>query len=192
MKFVIGLLIGSLGVLALASVKDFSWQPPKRSNFAKVVVPSETINKVSEPVTQTEPTSPPIKSVTIEPLPADPAPEKPPLPMSVGQLAEAPLTQKPIEKAPVTEQPVVNEALPLEGLAVKDGQVLETAVVWKPFHSEVSADGFARRLSTQLGYPFRALREGPAKYHVVFDYGSEEQREMLRAQVKALTGFSLI
>ena len=70
--------------------------------------------------------------------------------------------------------------------------MLETAVVWKPFHSEVSADGFARRLSTQLGYPFRALREGPAKYHVVFDYGSEEQREMLRAQVKALTGFSLI
>ncbi len=77
-------------------------------------------------------------------------------------------------------------------MAANDGQRLETAVVWKPFHSEVSADGFARRLSTQLGYPFRALREGPAKYHVVFDYGSEEQREMLRAQVKALTGFSLI
>jgi len=182
MKFVIGLLIGSLGVLALASVKDFSWQPPKRSDFAELAVANASLATESTSVAEMEPESPPIKSVTIEPLPADPAPEKPPQPLAEARTAEAP----PIERAAPTDH------LPPYQLDTNNAQPLETAVVWKPFHSEVSADGFARRLSTQLGYPFRALREGPAKYHVVFDYGSEEQREMLRAQVKALTGFSLI
>ena len=195
MKFVIGLLIGTLGVLALTSVKDFSWQPPKRSDFAEFAVPEDTL--VAAPIAESELPEPPIKSVTIKPLPADPAPEKLPQPMSVGQLTEEPLAEARIAEAriqeePLTEQPVAENSLPTELLTANSDQALETAVVWKPFHSEVSADGFVRRLSTQLGYPFRALREGPAKYHVVFDYGSEEQREMLRAQVKALTGFSLI
>ncbi|MEM7221215.1 MAG: hypothetical protein AAF515_22850, partial [Pseudomonadota bacterium] len=64
------------------------------------------------------------------------------------------------------------------------------AVVWKPFHSRVSADGFARRLSTQLGTPFRTVKQGAAKYYVVFDYVEDAERELLRGQVASLTGFA--
>jgi len=183
MKFVIGLLIGTLAVLALASAKDFSWEPPKRSDFVEKIALAEPAS-----LSSSAPARPQIKSVTIEPLQAEPEPERSPQPIvssampKLAQPTQAPpaqpdtLAEEPVT-APVTKEP---------------NETLETAVVWKPFHSEVSADGFARRLSTQLGYPFRALREGPAKYHVVFDYESQEQREMLRAQVEALTGFSLI
>ena len=202
MKFVIGLLIGTLGVLALASARDYSWEPPKRSNFttlaASVEVEQEQEREQEReqklkqkagaaknlPVELPSVNPEPIKSVTIEPLPAEPEPEKAPPPLGQAQITQSP---------PADETTELNlaESAPNQRVSAED-QALETAVVWKPFHSQVSADGFARRLSTQLGYPFRALREGPAKYHVVFDYGSQEQRELLRAQVEALTGFSSI
>ncbi|MFK7915311.1 MAG: hypothetical protein AB8B93_15465, partial [Pseudomonadales bacterium] len=56
------------------------------------------------------------------------------------------------------------------------------------FHSEVSANGFAKRLSLQLGYPFSVIKTGPAKYHVVFSYRAESERELLSAQLATLTG----
>ena len=74
------------------------------------------------------------------------------------------------------------EPLPLEST--------EQAVAWKPFHSQVSAAGFARRLSTQLGFPFRAVRAGPAKYQVVFDYTDAAQRELLESQITSITGYT--
>ena len=61
--------------------------------------------------------------------------------------------------------------------------------VWAPFHSEVSATGFAKRLSLQLGYPFQVTRDGPARYLVVFDYNTDDERELLLQQIATLTGF---
>jgi len=182
MKFVIGLLIGTLGILALASAKDFSWKPPKRSSYSAITQPSEP-----EQAVIVEQQIAPIKSVTIEPLDAEPAPKRAPQP--VVQASVPVLTP---DKTPLDSS--LQEELPMEQSAAEPPAppAMETAIVWKPFHSEVSADGFARRLSTQLGYPFRALREGPAKYYVVFDYDSQEQRELLRGQVEALIGFSAI
>ena len=75
-------------------------------------------------------------------------------------------------------------------LADADAPTTEQAIAWKPFHSQVSAAGFARRLSTQLGFPFRAVRAGPAKYQVVFDYTDAAQRELLESQITSITGYT--
>lgn len=62
--------------------------------------------------------------------------------------------------------------------------------VWRPFHSQLSAKGFARRLSLQLGYPFEVIKADAAEYLVVFAYEDEAQRDLLSAQVTELTGFT--
>src|SRR5690606_15825827 len=54
--------------------------------------------------------------------------------------------------------------------------------VWVPFHSEVSASGFAARLSESLDHPFGVERRGPRSYQVVFRYRSEPERRALLAQ----------
>ncbi|MEM6707430.1 MAG: hypothetical protein AAF648_01465 [Pseudomonadota bacterium] len=63
--------------------------------------------------------------------------------------------------------------------------------VWTPFHSEASARGFARRLSTQLGYPFSVTKVAAAEYHVVFAYADDAQRALLEQQVTSVTGRAL-
>jgi hypothetical protein len=62
----------------------------------------------------------------------------------------------------------------------------DTAQVWTPFHSEVSARGFANRLSEQIEHPFAVERQGPGAYQVVFRYSSPGERDV--AEVSALTG----
>ena len=63
-----------------------------------------------------------------------------------------------------------------------------TAPVWTPFHSEVSARGFANRLSEQIEHPFAVERQGPGAYQVVFSYSSPGERDVVLAEVSALTG----
>ena len=193
MKFIIGLLIGSIGVLAAVTVADYSWEPPSRSDFVKAPVvaepePQEPEPKNLEAISAVEPEV--IRSVTVDPLVTEPPVTEP---LAIEPLAAEPepaLTPLPGLDAIPGRDVVEGTEVAVTDLAVTP--IEETAVVWKPFHSEVSAQGFARRLSVQLGYPFRALREGPATYQVVFDYSSDEQREVLRQQVEALTGFSVI
>ncbi len=61
-------------------------------------------------------------------------------------------------------------------------------VVWTPFHSEASANGFAGRLNTVLGQRFEVEKLAPQTYVVTFNYNSEPERTELEAQVNALTG----
>jgi len=65
------------------------------------------------------------------------------------------------------------------------------AAVWVPFHSRMSADGFAERLSESLDHPFRVEREGPGRYQVVFAYGDESERRALLDEAAAATGLPL-
>lgn len=184
MKFIAGLLVGAIATLVVSSLATFRWEPPSR---LVVAAPSSL-----EPVVELGPnvvTPKPIRSVTIDPLPTPaPAPvvQRRPLPEAKPVRLLVPEPSFAIEDMPISPQAGRSDT----HAAVET--VVETAVVWKPFHSEVSATGFARRLSTQLGYPFRALREGPARYHVVFDYDTVQQRELLQQQVTALTGFDAI
>ncbi len=97
--------------------------------------------------------------------------------------------------APMPEVPIAihtppSVAEPIEvALPEVPAPVTGTAPVWEPFHSEISATGFAKRLSLQLGYPFEVLKQGPARYLVVFDYASERERSLLQQQIAALTGY---
>jgi|GEM_PF-3391868 len=220
MKFVTGLLLGGLATLFVATVLGMDWEQPSRldsdafSEFA-VVEPSTQTSAAIESPADSVAIPAPVKSVTIEPLaalPPPPTPERSPAVAPDPVIAPTPVAAVPDEHrvveqppkqtfAPANEsrehqQPLLAPQLIVDRtdpvVSATPGTRAETAVIWKPFHSSVSAAGFARRLSTQLGYPFRSLREGPAKYHVVFDYESDAQRELLKEQVKALTGFSVI
>jgi len=167
MKFLIGLVIGAIATLLLATLADYRWQPPTRlaagvapdfADFADAAADEKAVAVPDEPDPVDIVVEPdPVRSVTIAPLPALAEPEQivapPELPAVVATSFAATAS---------AAETVVG------GGVDSQAEALATAVVWKPFHSEVSATGFARRLSTQLGYPFRALREGPARYHVVF------------------------
>lgn len=218
MKFVIGLVAGASATLAIATLAGMDWEPPTRLNenlLAQtsllpahevpnaVTATTESATKKPEAeavAAELEPEPAPFRSVTIDPLPAEPLPEPAPVIASAPAPAKQPATARKSRLKPdrldtsvptSTDVATKNAKTPPKA-AQAGAEEVTTAVVWKPFHSEVSATGFARRLSTQLGYPFRALREGPAKYHVVFDYETPQQRELLRQQVQALTGFSVI
>lgn len=206
MKFVIGLLAGAVVTLLGATVLNAELREDLSAALPPLSLNSAAAVRRVDPAAFTEfarsePAAPetaapldaapePIKSVTIAPLPPPVEPQRlpdpaPPLP-SLAPREPSLAAPSPVAKAAAAHQE--------PGTRKSDAARSEpsTAVVWKPFHSEVSAKGFARRLSVQLGYPFRSLREGPARYHVVFDYESVSQRELLREQVKALTGFSVI
>ena len=64
----------------------------------------------------------------------------------------------------------------------------EQATVWTPFHSEMSANGFARRLARALDHPFAVRRDGPGRYQVVFPYEGDSARDEVLARVAMLTG----
>ncbi|NIP15193.1 MAG: hypothetical protein GWM88_10925, partial [Pseudomonadales bacterium] len=48
--------------------------------------------------------------------------------------------------------------------------------VWVPFRSQTSAEGFARRLSSETEHPFGIDRRGPGRYQVFFAYADEDER----------------
>ena len=65
----------------------------------------------------------------------------------------------------------------------------ESMPVWVSFHSQMSAEGFARQLSDQFHHPFAVARQGPGDYQVVFDYGSIDERDALLDEIAAVTGY---
>lgn len=62
------------------------------------------------------------------------------------------------------------------------------ASVWIPFHSQMSAEGFADRLSRELDHSFRVERQGAGAYQVVFDADSTAERDLLLTRVAEITG----
>lgn len=64
----------------------------------------------------------------------------------------------------------------------------DLAAVWPPFHSQMSAQGFAAQLSRELDHTFRVERQGAGSYQVVFDAESPSEREALLAEIAEITG----
>ena len=62
------------------------------------------------------------------------------------------------------------------------------ASVWAPFHSQMSAEGFASRLSEQLNHSFHVERRGAGAYQVVFAANSSTERDRLLDQIAEITG----
>ena len=63
------------------------------------------------------------------------------------------------------------------------------STIWTPFYSEISASGFASRLSQALDQPFEVARSDAGRYSVTFAYDSPEDRDRVLDEVEALTGY---
>ncbi len=197
MRFLIGLFAGALTIFVGAWVLERSVsdaanahappafneeqqpatavEPVSEQNVAAIEVPADTSDSVDSGDDESD--------VSARP-PATPPPTQIEAPSEVQEdPAEEPQTVQ--AEAMAATGPDSDSDLP----SMVDSPTTQ-AVVWRPFHSEVSANGFARRLSAQLGVDFYVRRQEAAVYHVVFDYTSPEERELLQSQIAALTGFS--
>lgn len=103
-----------------------------------------------------------LESAALEPAPALPAPEP---------VAESPASDFWLEHALAAEQ-TSHASQP----------------VWVPFHSQMSAEGFATRLSQALDHEFRVVRHGAGAYQVVFDAQNADEQALIMAQVTEITG----
>ena len=92
--------------------------------------------------------------------------------------AEAPIDLEP----PVAESAI---ALPSSQIMNRDSA---TQTVWVPFRSQMSAQGFAKRLTGKLDHPFSVNREGPGRYQVIFSYANEFERLALLDKMQSVTG----
>ena len=172
MRFLLGLLAGAFVTIMLASTTD-------APTDAVVDGLRETWTNV-------------IQKMTALDTPAEPnlSRLKPLLPPAEKGIPRREDETELILEDPVATMPEVPITEPIEvALPEVPAPVTGTAPVWEPFHSEISATGFAKRLSLQLGYPFEVLKQGPARYLVVFDYASERERSLLQQQIAALTGY---
>ena len=83
--------------------------------------------------------------------------------------------------------PAAEDVLPFAGPpAVSAPEAIQQ--VWAPFRSQTSAEGFARRLSSETDHPFGIDRRGPGRYQVFFAYADEDERRRLLEQVRPLIG----
>ena len=123
-----------------------------------------------------------------QPAQAPPAPDEvapPPLaaPATVSTPVERPHLSRP-DEPPATETG--------SGQTVHGHRLAATASnasgVWVPFHSRMSAEGFAARLSRELRHDFRVERRGAGSYEVVFDAASDSERRTILAEIEAITG----
>lgn len=62
---------------------------------------------------------------------------------------------------------------------------------WQPFHSEISAEGFRRRLEGVTGLDYRVVSPRPGEYQVAFAYRNEAERQERLAAIEAATGLVL-
>ena len=63
--------------------------------------------------------------------------------------------------------------------------------LWPPFHSELSAEGFASRLGRVTGLDYRVTETGPGRYQVAVAYLDEQERRAAVALIEAKTGLQL-
>jgi hypothetical protein len=90
----------------------------------------------------------------------------------------------------VAQPPLQPAAGPVDAAIESPGMdpIAPTQTVWVPFRSQMSAQGFARRLTGKLDHPFSVDREGPGRYQVIFSYASEFERLAVLDQVQSVTG----
>ena len=82
-------------------------------------------------------------------------------------------------------------ALPADGSSDTQTSQQEWYPVWDPFHSELSANAFARRLERLTGLDYRVIKTSATEYRVTMGYTSEEQRLANVAMIEEATGLSI-
>jgi hypothetical protein len=205
MRFVIGLVTGTVLTLLVATAVDAPTRPIlKKAEDALEDSWNRLIEHTSDslfPATEVPPAGKPALATPMkaeEPALALPPPAEAPPPTPVRAL--------PPQRDTGTKG-VENSAATVDRLATTDvdpsaalepdppdlrGDVeetdTETASAWAPFHSQMSAEGFAARLTRALDHDFRVERRAPGSYQVVFDAASPDERELLLAEIAEVTG----
>ena len=64
-------------------------------------------------------------------------------------------------------------------------------VFWTPFHSEASAEGFAKHLQRGTGTEYEVIRTAPGEYRVAFWQESEDQRGERISAIEQASGLRL-
>ena len=90
----------------------------------------------------------------------------------------------------VAQPPLQPAAGPVDAAIESPGMdlIVPTQTVWVPFRSQMSAQGFARRLTGKLDHTFSVDREAPGRYQVIFSYASEFERLTVLDEVQSVTG----
>jgi len=214
MRFILGILIGAALTLFAATAVD----APTNPLFDKVVnLWDAIIETTSEALFEnTAFNPPPDTSPNISPNTAreNTAAETPESPFAIAADAESPFAfaagaiEVLVEKLPrsvaAVEDVVLPKMLTSQENAEEESNANvvsespeqipepvphESAPVWVSFHSQMSAEGFARQLSDQFHHPFAVARQGPGDYQVMFDYGSIDERDALLDEIAAVTGY---
>lgn len=218
MRFLLGVLLGGLATLGIATAVDAPtqslftggatmverggaawqdwWRVAGKRLFpapARAPEPPVAVTFESEPTAPAEPSPTPVAPPAEERQPdaaLDSAVEAEgpgaPEPMEVFADAKSPAMQ-PLPESPSPE-PVQIQALAAAPnlIAARDAPTRE--VVWVPFRSRLSAQGFATALTAKTEHPFEVERRGPGQYQVLFTYADRDQRDRLLQQVRSVTG----
>jgi hypothetical protein len=206
MRFLIGIFTGTVLTLLVATAMDAPTHPIL--NNARDLAATgwdELINATSSSLfeqagepTAADATTPRAPADELE-LPADepvlPADEAAaalddlpvalPEPMSEQPSAFAPTPALPAPE-PVAESP--SSEFWVESALAAARQAHASQPVWVPFHSQMSAEGFATRLSQAIDHDFRVVRQGAGAYQVVFDATDADEQALIMAQVTEITG----
>ena len=109
----------------------------------------------------------------------------------VEQALAAMQAQQPMQRAQPEPAPsAFPDAAPDESTPAP-GEDTQWFAVWDPFHSELSANAFARRLERMTGLDYRVVRSGPAKYEVAVAFRSEAERVANIALIEEATGLRI-
>ena len=213
MRFLIGIFTGTVVTLLVATAMDAPTHPIL--NNAKDLAATgwdELINATSsslfeqaEEIPKVDPTA----AETTAPettLPETPAPETKaaqtkasevlleetaavaedlslPMPEPASAFEPAPALPAP---EPVAESP--SSEFWVETALAAARQEHASQPVWVPFHSQMSAEGFATRLSRAIDHEFRVVRQSAGAYQVVFDAADADEQALIMAQVTEITG----
>ncbi len=189
MKFLIGLLTGAALILAMngelrhgkvVALAGSMWSVLLEGTADYLFPAVDGVNPEAITWETREQPSIPIAA----PAAADPLLVAEPKPALAAATADAPapsasappIADPELVVAPVTAKPVL--------------QIEATELVWIPFKSQISANGFANRLALSLDHPFDVHRHGPSRYQVGFNYASDEERALLVQQIAQITGTS--
>ena len=191
MRFLLGLLVGSLSALFVAttfngSTQGFVEEGKSHWNDFLLATGGALFEFPAPPAASLE--------TVRDNDPMDNAPDNDVHPLSADEIPVA-TANNPSEVElqpdriilPKPSAPKVSESVAAAEVSAVDFALL-TQEVWTPFRSQMSAQGFARRLTGKLNYPFSVNREGPGRYQVSFAYASEFERRDLLEQVASVTG----
>ena len=211
MRFMLGLLIGAAMVLTLAQVLEL--RPAEtvdwlRSHWSasKATGAFEGAAAASFAGGTDEADPPPVERSTTADQDPGRSHSNEPYPIE-----RDPVERDPVERDPVERDPVDQAGLPAQigdadqtdthvAVASTGPEVTQTVAdadadadarvetVWTPFYSQLSADGFARRMTGFTAHPFSVRREGAGRYQVVFAYTDEDERARVLSALATATG----